>query len=169
MKRLTLTLSVLFLAVAILAIPLTAQASEQLPPQRTIPVTGNGLVKLAAGHVNVLQMRSGDEIAVPNLAAKNVKASVAAETKKTLPAALPEDVHFVDALSISLVQDGKILEMLPTTLSVSFAEDAEYISCESDRSIVILRWDDVQGWMEIAKHTLETTSNLPGLFVLAVK
>ncbi len=153
---------------AVLAAPLAAKADGPEPPRRTIPVTGNGLVEVAYNAVSDFLMKDGDTITVPHLG-HGIKASIMSEVEKALPADLPDNFHFVDALSITLLKGSEVMEKLPNKaeLLVSFAKDAEFEM--ADRTLSILRWDESKGWTEIAQNSLDAISNLPGLFVLSTK
>lgn len=171
MKKFNLLFPIFLAAmmVFILAAPVPVKAEGATPPVRTIPVTGNGLVSVSSGAVNNFVMKDGDTVLMPSMALSGLKAAIKAETVKTLPAALPEEYHFVDAVSVSLVQGGIAIDKLPekAKLAVSFAQDAEFAAC--DYTLSILRWDFAEGWVEVAANTLETASQVAGLYVLAVK
>ncbi len=171
MKKYNLLFPIFLAAVMvfILAAPVPAKAEGVAPPVRTIPVTGSGLVNVSAEAISNFVMKDGDSILMPSMALSGLKAAIVSETVKTLPAALPEDYHFVDAVSVSLVQGGMAIDKLPekAKLAVSFAQDAEFAAC--DYTFSILRWDYAKGWVEVAANTLETASQVAGLYVLAVK
>ncbi len=146
-----------------------AFADSPNPPRRTIPVTGNGLVRLASDTIHTLAMKDGDQVIVPALSLKDLKASVVSETKKTLPASLPEDVAgFVDAVSISIVQGNKVIDQLPkgAEITVSFAKDAVLI--DNDYAVAILYWNGTN-WEEIQTHCLEAKGNMSGVYALVLK
>jgi len=171
MKKFNLLFPIFLAAVMVftLAAPLSVKAEGVSPPVRTIPVTGSGLVNVASGTINNFVMKDGNVVLVPSMELRGLKAAITAETVKTLPAALPEEYHFVDAVTISLVQGGMAVDKLPgkAQLAVSFGDDPEFVAC--DHTLSILRWDFAKGWEEIAENTLEAASHVAGLYVLAVK
>jgi hypothetical protein len=171
MKKFNLLFPIFLAAVMVfvLAAPLSVKAEGVSPPERTIPVTGSGLVNVASGAVSHFVLKDGNAVLMPSMELRGLKAAITSETPKTLPAALPEDYHFVDAVSVSLVQGGMAVDKLPekAKLAVSFGEDAEFVAC--DHTFSILHWDFAKGWEEIAENTLEAASHVAGLYVLAVK
>ncbi len=146
-----------------------APATPPKPPIRTIPVTGNGLVDVVAGAINNFVMKDGDEVIVPEMTVKGIKASFATETIKTLPTSLPEGFSFVDGYSISLVKGGRALDNMPgrNKFVIAFDQNAEWLHCDGDAVISILHWNEDSGWQEVAANSLEAASNLPGIYVLA--
>lgn len=171
MKKLNFLLPIFLAAVMvfILAAPLPVKAEGVSPPVRTIPVTGNGLVNVASGAASNFVLKNGDAVLMPSMDLSGLKAAIKNETVKTLPASLPEDYRFVAAVSVSLVQGGMAVDKLPekAKLAVSFAQDAEEAAC--DHTFAILHWDFENGWQEIAANTLDTASQVAGLYVLALK
>lgn len=98
-----------------------------------------------------------------------MKANVVIETVKTLPVALPNDVaKFVDALSISIVVNSSAIDRLPKnkSLTVSFAKNS--ILTDTPYSVAILYWTGTE-WIELETNSLQTTTNLSGLYVLILK
>ncbi|GEM_PF-2205997 len=172
MKKSIRILTAIALMAILLAATLPVSAASELkppnPPVRTIPVTGNSLVRLDAGVINNFVMRDGDMVMFPTLVQKGLKAALAAETLKTLPAALPEEMAFVDAMSVTLVNGGKALDKLPeeNKIMVSFEHDPEFVSCEGDGALAILHWDEEKGWQEVGANSLEAYSAKTGIFAL---
>ncbi|MEI7989798.1 MAG: hypothetical protein WCI88_12240 [Chloroflexota bacterium] len=144
--------------------PAYAGTGPTLPP-RIIPVTGNGLMTVVNGMPNQFNMKDGDEVLVPSMDMRDLKISITTEKHKTMPSALPENVHFIDALTVNLVQNSSVVEKLPNKveLLVSFARDAMLFDMEE--TVAILHWNG-QKWIEASCNLLETKTSLPGLYVL---
>jgi hypothetical protein len=154
---------------AITPVSAAPAATPPKPPIRTIPVTGNGMVDVVTGAVNNFVMKDGDLVIIPQMTVKGLKASFSTESIKTLPTTLPEGFSFVDGYSVSLINSGKAVDVLPgkQKLTVSFEQDAEWLHCDGDAVITILHWSDENGWQEVGVNSLEASSNHPGIFVLA--
>jgi len=168
-RRVLMIISIITLVAMSMVLVSPTYAGSPKPPQRTIPVTGSGLIKLASDTIHKLAMKNGDEVIVPAMSMKSLKASVISETKKTLPAALPSDVvRFVDAVSVSFVQGNTSLDKLPkgSELTVSFAQDATLI--DNDYAVAILCWDGTN-WEEIETNSLEAKANMSGIYALVLK
>jgi hypothetical protein len=160
----------IFLALFLILIFVTpVDADSTVPPFRTIPVTGSSMVNVTSNIINILSMKNGNEVSIPSMNIKNMKANVVIETVKTLPVALPNDVaKFVDALSISIVVNSSAIDRLPKnkSLTVSFAKNS--ILTDTPYSVAILYWTGTE-WIELETNSLQTTTNLSGLYVLILK
>jgi hypothetical protein len=139
-----------------------------VPPTRIIPVTGKGLMTVTSGMANKFAMKDGDEVFVPSMKLKGMKISIVAEMAKELPAALPEEVKFIDALSVNLVKDGKAMEQMPsnTEFAISWARD--FMLEDMDQTLAIIHWDG-NCWQEVIANNLVAKGTTPGLYVLVAR
>ncbi len=171
MKRVILVISMLMLFMMGFS-TMPAKAAEKPnppnPPVRVIPVTGNGLVDVAAGVINNFVMKDGSLVSIPSLNQRGLKVGLSKETNKTLPSTLPELNRLVDALSITVIKTGKTVQNLPgnNEIYVSFEQDPEWLGCDGDATLAIMRWNESTGWVEIAANTLDAYSDAPGVFAL---
>jgi hypothetical protein len=139
-----------------------------VPPTRVIPVTGNRLMTVLSGTANKFAMKDGDEVFIPALDTKNLKVSVVSESVKTLPADLPEEVNFLDALSVNLVKDGKAIDELPAKAEFALSFDKDSMLEDMDHTLAIFRWEGSK-WVEVVANSLEAKASLPGLYVLVCR
>jgi hypothetical protein len=139
-----------------------------VPPTRVIPVTGNGLMSVTSGMANKFAMKDGDEVFLPSMKAKGLKISIIAEMVKALPAALPEEVKYIDALSVNLVKDGKALDRMPNDAQFALFFARDTMLEDFDQTLAIFHWDG-SCWQEVISNSLEAKGNTPGLYVLVAR
>jgi len=140
-------------------------------PGPLIPVTGGELVTLSCDFANTLQLPDAGAT-IFNQVMCGFVASLDPVPEGSLPGDLPDGSTFAAGLSLTLLQDGVVVETLEDgTITISFPipegmEDAEF---------GIMYWDAEAGtWEEISVITVAdgivtTTVDFPGTFILVTK
>ncbi|GEM_PF-4878022 len=133
----------------------------------TVPVTGSsGPVNLACGSTTILEMDNGGMVSFPKIDPCDLVVTVKPASLEELPASLPEGVTFVDATTVTVVQNGAALEFLPANkkVTISFANNTDALG---DRFLSVLHWDEETGWKEVSFDSrLKAYSDVTGIFVL---
>lgn len=132
-----------------------------------IPITGgSNLVNLACDSSTVFKLSTGVQIAVPKIEPCEYSFGASVIGLQEIPAKLPDGMSFVDGISVTLINKGNSVELLPGNkkIKISFANDATQIGTGF---LKVYRWDPSYGWHEVSFDSrLIATSSTTGLFVL---
>lgn len=136
--------------------------------QVIVPITGSsGTMSLSCGKTTIFKMDNGGEVSFPRIDPCDLSVIIKPISITELPAALPEDSIFVDATTVTVVQDGMAIDSLPKNkkVTISFSNHAEKID---EHPMYVIHWvSNEEGWQDVAFDSrMLAFSNETGVFVL---
>lgn len=136
--------------------------------QVVVPITGSsGTMSLSCGKTTIFEMANGGEVSFPKIDPCDLSVIIKPIDIAELPSSLPESAIFLDATTVTVVQDGVAIDTLPANkkVTISFANHAEDID---EHPMYVMRWSEEEaGWQDVAFDSrLTAYSNETGVFVL---
>ncbi len=136
--------------------------------QVVVPITGSsGTMSLSCGKKTIFELDNGGEVSFPKIDPCDLSVIIKPIAIDELPASLPKAVIFLDATTVTVVQDGVAIDTLPANkkVTISFANHAEDID---EHPMYVMHWSEKdEDWQEVAFDSrLTAFSNETGVFVL---
>lgn len=147
---------------------LTQAPPSELTDQVVVPITGSsGTMSLSCGKTTIFEMDNGGTVSFPKIEPCDLSVIIKPIEVAELPSSLPEETVFLDATTVTVVQDGIAIDTLPANkkVTISFAKHAQEID---EKPMYVLHWsDNGEDWQDVAFDShLMAYSNETGVFVL---
>ena len=159
--------------VAIVGVVFSTNMFKQTPladraDQVVVPITGSsGTMSLSCGKTTIFEMDGGGKVSFPKIEPCDLSVIIKPIEMTELPSSLPEETVFIDATTVTVVQDGMAIDTLPENkkVSISFANHAQEID---EKPMYVLHWSETgEDWQDVAFNSrLMAYSNETGVFVL---